>query len=79
MFFLYQVDGTIMAPSDPEDWDPKSPKAWLVFNNLTGTTFQGNGVIDGSGSKWWAASCKKNKTNVTYTISHITRSFRLIF
>ncbi|XP_075085272.1 putative polygalacturonase At1g80170 [Nicotiana tabacum] len=60
---IIQVDGTIVAPSDPENWDPKSPKAWLVFNNLTGTTFQGNGVIDGSGSKWWAASCKKNKTN----------------
>nr|XP_016511081.1 PREDICTED: probable polygalacturonase At1g80170 [Nicotiana tabacum] len=60
---IIQVEGTIIAPSDPEDWDPKSPKAWLVFNNLTGTTFQGNGIIDGSGSKWWTASCKKNKTN----------------
>ncbi|PHU21258.1 hypothetical protein BC332_06365 [Capsicum chinense] len=58
-----QVDGTIVAPSDPEDWDPKSPKAWLVFSNLTAVTFQGNGIIDGSGSKWWAASCKKNKSN----------------
>ncbi|KAF3673493.1 Eukaryotic translation initiation factor 3 subunit H [Capsicum annuum] len=45
-----QVDGTIVAPSDPEDWDPKSPKAWLVFSNLTAVTFQGNGIIDGSGT-----------------------------
>ncbi|KAK6781363.1 hypothetical protein RDI58_023547 [Solanum bulbocastanum] len=60
---IIQVDGTIVAPSDPENWDPKSPKAWLVFSNLTGVTFQGNGIIDGSGSKWWEASCKKNKSN----------------
>ncbi|KAJ8547022.1 hypothetical protein K7X08_010608 [Anisodus acutangulus] len=60
---IIQVEGTIVAPSEPENWDPKSTKAWLVFNNLTGVTFQGNGIIDGSGSKWWAASCKKNKSN----------------
>ncbi|XP_060180182.1 probable polygalacturonase At1g80170 [Lycium barbarum] len=60
---IIQVEGTIVAPSDPDNWDPKSTKAWLVFTNLTGVTFQGNGIIDGAGSKWWEASCKKNKSN----------------
>ncbi|KAF5793569.1 putative endo-polygalacturonase [Helianthus annuus] len=60
---IIQIDGTIIAPDEPKNWDPKSPRNWLSFTNLTGTTIQGHGVIDGSGHKWWAASCKKNKTN----------------
>ncbi|KAF8016619.1 hypothetical protein BT93_H1979 [Corymbia citriodora subsp. variegata] len=61
---VIQIDGTIVAPNEPSNWDPKSAQLWLDFHNLNGVLFQGNGVIDGSGSKWWAASCKKNKKNV---------------
>lgn len=61
-----QIEGTIVAPDDPKNWNfTKNGRIWLGFFNLTGALFQGGGVIDGSGSKWWAASCKKNKTNVT--------------
>ncbi|GKD22653.1 probable polygalacturonase, partial [Tanacetum coccineum] len=56
---IIQIDGTIVAPDEPKNSDPKSPRNWLSFSNLTGVTFQENGVIDGSGQKWWAASCKK--------------------
>ncbi|GFP81437.1 probable polygalacturonase at1g80170, partial [Phtheirospermum japonicum] len=58
-----QIDGTILAPDDPKNWDPKNPRVWLGFYNLSKASFQGTGVIDGSGGKWWAASCKRNKTN----------------
>ncbi|XP_059308468.1 probable polygalacturonase At1g80170 [Lycium ferocissimum] len=59
-----QIEGTIVAPGDPNNWDfTKNGRIWLGFFNLTGVTLQGGGFIDGSGSKWWAASCKKNKTN----------------
>ncbi|KAB1207891.1 hypothetical protein CJ030_MR7G024253 [Morella rubra] len=60
---VIQIDGTIIAPDEPKNWDPKFPRIWLEFSKLTGALFQGGGVIDGSGSKWWASSCKKNKTN----------------
>nr|GMD97011.1 probable polygalacturonase At1g80170 [Ipomoea batatas] len=60
---VVQIDGTIIAPDEPKNWDPNNPRIWLAFLNLTGVSFQGKGVIDGSGSKWWAASCKKNKSN----------------
>ncbi|GAA0164076.1 hypothetical protein LIER_19795 [Lithospermum erythrorhizon] len=60
---VIQIQGTITAPDEPKSWDPKNPRVWLVFSNLTQVAFQGGGVIDGSGSKWWAASCKKNKSN----------------
>ncbi|EPS67804.1 hypothetical protein M569_06969 [Genlisea aurea] len=60
---VIQIDGTVVAPDDPQSWDPRDQRAWLAFHNLSMAAFQGNGVIDGSGSKWWAASCKKNKTN----------------
>ncbi|CAN8235738.1 unnamed protein product [Cochlearia groenlandica] len=60
---VIQIDGTIAAPDDPGQWDPRFQRVWLEFSKLEGVIFQGNGVIDGSGSKWWAASCKKNKTN----------------
>lgn len=60
---VIQIDGTIIAPDEPKNWDPKFPRIWLDFSKLNGVLFQGRGVIDGSGSKWWASSCKKNKTN----------------
>lgn len=66
-----QIEGTIVAPDEPKDWDPKSMRSWLSFYNLTKALFQGNGVIDGSGQKWWAASCKKNKSNVNFTLHNI--------
>jgi hypothetical protein len=55
-----------VAPDEPKNWDPKLPRVWLDFSKLNGTLFQGGGVIDGSGSKWWASSCKKNKSNVIF-------------
>ncbi|KAK8512857.1 hypothetical protein V6N12_030269 [Hibiscus sabdariffa] len=60
---VVQIDGTIVAPDEPKNWDPDLSRLWLDFSKLQGVLFQGNGVIDGSGSKWWAASCKKNKSN----------------
>ncbi|KAK6930994.1 Glycoside hydrolase, family 28 [Dillenia turbinata] len=60
---VIQMDGTIVAPDEPKNWDPKFQRIWLGFTILEGVIFQGSGVIDGSGSKWWAASCKRNKTN----------------
>ncbi|KAG8389652.1 hypothetical protein BUALT_Bualt01G0001200 [Buddleja alternifolia] len=57
------IEGTIVAPDEPKTWDPKNPRNWLNFYNISNVIFQGNGVIDGSGSKWWEASCKKNKSN----------------
>ncbi|KAJ7943657.1 Pectin lyase superfamily protein [Quillaja saponaria] len=60
---IIQIDGTIVAPDEPKDWDKTSPHIWLNFSKLDGVLFQGHGVIDGSGSKWWASSCKKNKSN----------------
>ncbi|XP_073286000.1 probable polygalacturonase At1g80170 [Primulina huaijiensis] len=60
---VIQIEGTIVAPNEPKNWDPKNPRMWLDFYNISKAIFQGNGVIDGSGSKWWAESCKKNKSN----------------
>ncbi|KAL4570190.1 hypothetical protein LXL04_025841 [Taraxacum kok-saghyz] len=59
---IIQIDGKIVAPDEPKNWDPRNPRIWLYFSNLDGVVLQGDGVIDGSGKKWWAASCKKNKT-----------------
>ncbi|KAF9677971.1 hypothetical protein SADUNF_Sadunf08G0163400 [Salix dunnii] len=61
---VIQIDGTIVAPDEPKNWDPNLPRLWLDFSKLNGVHFQGKGVIDGSGSKWWASSCKTNKSNV---------------
>ncbi|XP_022977184.1 probable polygalacturonase At1g80170 [Cucurbita maxima] len=59
---VIQIEGTIVAPGEPENWDPKLPRQWLEFTKLSAATFQGDGIIDGSGEKWWAESCKKNKS-----------------
>ncbi|KAK1268858.1 putative polygalacturonase [Acorus gramineus] len=60
---IIQISGTIVAPDEPKDWDPKLPRLWLSFSGLNGVKIQGGGTIDGSGTKWWASSCKINKTN----------------
>ncbi|KAK9117175.1 hypothetical protein Sjap_016122 [Stephania japonica] len=60
---IVQIDGTIIAPDEPKDWDPENPRIWLEFSKLEGISFRGNGVIDGSGDKWWQSSCKRNKSN----------------
>ncbi|KAF3431247.1 hypothetical protein FNV43_RR25977 [Rhamnella rubrinervis] len=49
---LFQVDGTIIAPTDPNAWG-KNLLQWLEFTKLRGITVQGSGIIDGRGSVWW--------------------------
>jgi galacturan 1,4-alpha-galacturonidase len=61
---MVQIQGTVVAPEEPSEWDPQSPRLWLLFSGLAGARIQGGGVIDGSGSKWWASSCKINRSNV---------------
>ncbi|GFP81266.1 probable polygalacturonase at1g80170 [Phtheirospermum japonicum] len=56
-----QIDGTIVAPSDPHIWDPNSPRTWLVFNKLNSFIIQGDGVIEGNGGEWWGESCKRKQ------------------
>ncbi|KAK9119731.1 hypothetical protein Scep_017824 [Stephania cephalantha] len=48
---IVQIDGTIVAPDEPNDWDPENPRIWLEFSKLTGISFRGEGIIDGSGDK----------------------------
>jgi galacturan 1,4-alpha-galacturonidase len=58
-----QIQGTIVAPEEPSQWDPRSPRLWLLFGGLVGARIEGGGVIDGSGSKWWANSCKVKRSS----------------
>ncbi|KAM6575482.1 hypothetical protein CsatA_023809 [Cannabis sativa] len=46
---VIQIDGTIVAPDEPKNWNPKFARQWLDFTKLEGVIFQGQGVIDGSG------------------------------
>ncbi|KAK6131119.1 hypothetical protein DH2020_035139 [Rehmannia glutinosa] len=32
---VIQIEGTIVAPDEPKSWDPKNPRNWLSFYNLT--------------------------------------------
>eukprot|EP00253_Pinus_taeda_P028839 PITA_28839 len=55
-----QISGRIVAPADPSNWNPQDRTIWLKFSNVQGLTIQGGGIINGSGRKWWEASCKKD-------------------
>ena len=46
------MDGTIIAPTNSNAWG-RGLLQWLEFTKLVGTTIQGKGTIDGSGSVWW--------------------------
>ncbi|CAO2203307.1 unnamed protein product [Urochloa humidicola] len=56
-----QLDGTMVAPSDPDRWPSNNKRNWLVFYNAHGTTLRGAGLIDGKGQKWWELPCKEHK------------------
>ncbi|XP_062110335.1 polygalacturonase At1g48100-like [Humulus lupulus] len=49
---VFQLDGTIIAPTDPKAWG-KGLFQWLLFSKLRGITVQGNGILEGKGSVWW--------------------------
>ncbi|KAI4328278.1 hypothetical protein L6164_020645 [Bauhinia variegata] len=49
---VFQLDGTILAPTDPKVWGGGLLQ-WLEFSKLVQITIQGKGVIDGKGSVWW--------------------------
>eukprot|EP01018_Ginkgo_biloba_P016347 Gb_05788 [translate_table: standard] len=58
-----QVSGTIIAPEDPNVWEETNSSQWLGFHGVNDITVEGGGTIYGRGEKWWAESCKINKTN----------------
>ncbi|CAI9114015.1 OLC1v1037486C1 [Oldenlandia corymbosa var. corymbosa] len=58
-----RIDGTIVAPKDPEIWKGLDPNKWLYFHQVKYLTVEGRGTVDGNGHKWWARSCKINQTN----------------
>ncbi|KAK6129623.1 hypothetical protein DH2020_036633 [Rehmannia glutinosa] len=37
---IIQIDGTIVAPDDPENWDPRNQRIWLEFYNLSNALFK---------------------------------------
>ncbi|KAJ1283460.1 hypothetical protein BS78_03G129900 [Paspalum vaginatum] len=56
-----QLDGTIVAPADPDKWPANSKRNWLVFYQTHGVALRGAGLIDGKGQKWWELPCKTHK------------------
>ncbi|KAH9611093.1 hypothetical protein KSS87_010227 [Heliosperma pusillum] len=59
---VFQVEGTIVPPDGPNSWPKKmSKKQWIIFYRTHGLTFQGSGLIDGRGEKWWNLPCKPHK------------------
>lgn len=60
---ILMVMGTLVAPSDPDNWYQQDPRRWLYFHGVKDLEVMGEGVIDGSGHEWWARSCKRNSSN----------------
>ncbi|KAJ6688280.1 PECTIN LYASE-LIKE SUPERFAMILY PROTEIN [Salix koriyanagi] len=63
---IFQLDGTIKAPSDPNDWNchgNKYCKQWITFDEVANLVIRGSGTVDGRGSTWWErhSSCKAHK------------------
>nr|GMC73393.1 probable polygalacturonase At1g80170 [Ipomoea batatas] len=58
-----RVLGCIVAPEDPKVWDGLDKNKWLYFAKVKHLTVEGGGTINGMGHRWWAESCKINKTN----------------
>uniref|UniRef100_A0ACD5TQZ6 Uncharacterized protein n=1 Tax=Avena sativa TaxID=4498 RepID=A0ACD5TQZ6_AVESA len=61
-----QIDGTIVAPSEPTTWPANGKRNWLVFYKAHGVSLSGSGLIDGKGQKWWDLPCKPHKGGDTH-------------
>ncbi|KAK2987070.1 hypothetical protein RJ640_004796, partial [Escallonia rubra] len=52
----FQIDGVVMAPSDP----CLGLENWVAFDHVNGLIVQGQGLFDGQGaSAWEQTNCKK--------------------
>ncbi|OIV93894.1 hypothetical protein TanjilG_05597 [Lupinus angustifolius] len=73
---IIQIDGKVVAPDEPKNWDPKLPRVWLVFSKLDKAVFQGSGVIDGSGTKCIGSLGKDNSTGIVSKVILDTAVFK---
>ncbi|EFJ18434.1 hypothetical protein SELMODRAFT_112735 [Selaginella moellendorffii] len=57
---VFQVDGTIVAPTSAKAWNGTSLLQWIEFARVHGLLLQGSctGAINGNGPAWWNSSCK---------------------
>lgn len=55
LFYIFQIDGNLVAPSDPSNWECEGGVChqWLYFHLVDGLRLRGRGTIDGRGHKWW--------------------------
>ncbi|KFK42419.1 hypothetical protein AALP_AA2G253800 [Arabis alpina] len=58
-----QISGTIIAPSDPDDWEGLNLRKWIYFHGVSRLTVEGGGTVNGMGQEWWRRSCKHNHSN----------------
>ncbi|KAL9254212.1 putative polygalacturonase [Drosera capensis] len=58
-----KIVGTVVAPGDPDVWLDLNPQKWIYFHGVSHLVIEGGGTINGMGEKWWAQSCKVNKSN----------------
>ncbi|KAL5100220.1 hypothetical protein RYX36_004547 [Vicia faba] len=50
-----ELNGTIIAPKNMEDWKWAENKetAWIRFEGINGLVVNGEGQINGQGAPWW--------------------------
>ncbi|XP_057467639.1 probable polygalacturonase At3g15720 [Actinidia eriantha] len=48
-----QISGTLVAPSKTNGWSNCQGNTWIYFSAVDGLSIQGNGEINGQGSRWW--------------------------
>ncbi|GFZ08365.1 pectin lyase-like superfamily protein [Actinidia rufa] len=48
-----QISGTLVAPSKTNGWSNCQGNTWIYFSAVDGLSLQGNGEINGQGSRWW--------------------------
>ncbi|XVE68071.1 hypothetical protein DITRI_Ditri09bG0039700 [Diplodiscus trichospermus] len=60
----FQIDGKIMAPSNPFAWkcvNDSTCQQWISFEHFDNLVIRGSGIINGQGKEWWNLSCEKNE------------------
>ncbi|KAJ3680960.1 hypothetical protein LUZ60_015449 [Juncus effusus] len=69
---IFQVDGDILAPENPDSWPKNYKDSWLEFNRVDGLTVQGGGLINGRGEQWWSHNHNKPVAMRFFGCSNLT-------
>lgn len=68
MGYERQLQGKIVAPTNPNAWQQCQLGGWLIFSEVRNLIMDGSGEIDGQGSSWWTTAAVNDSQLTCFAI-----------